>query len=565
MKNKRGQPKGNPAAGLIGIITLLMIFYILFLPPEERDALLNDKSSFGSGTSGSDRAISENPSSIGSVSESELLIREFPGVLDYSKRNSYEYNLPAFTLISTTNAQVLESFNNFEVRNGWFDKKTKTIEFEMKDQKNTNNVLLSFITKKHKGTINIKLNGNLVYEYDIESYNPEPITLKSKYLQRDNVLEFEVSQVGAKFWATNIYALEDVKIIGDYTDISKQESQNVFYIKDEENDNLEKATLKFSPDCTPSRVGKLEVNINGETIFYGIPDCGTLNLREFSPRVLEEGKNVVLFKADAGSYLVDLISVETELEGTKSTYYDFEMEDSYFDNVKTAEDRCGDIDGICPDRCEPYEDKDCCFEEYDSGYWCDIETSYERDRCVGYVIESTCNKCESGYEDDKGDIAEDCEDSCGDDDDNFCPTGCSAKYDKDCCFDQLGDQYWCNDLPTSGEDSICEASISSGECDDCTEGYEGEDKDPTCEPTTSGDTEEKLKSKYDVTMKMEFMDNVEDKEADIYINGRLLHMDTRSDKWERNIDIYVETGMNSIKIVPQSKLEIKELTVDIEN
>ena len=40
--NRRAQKihSGSPAAALIGIITILFIFYILFLPPAERKALL---------------------------------------------------------------------------------------------------------------------------------------------------------------------------------------------------------------------------------------------------------------------------------------------------------------------------------------------------------------------------------------------------------------------------------------------------------------------------------------------------------------------------------------------
>ena len=49
IKNKRGQeaPSGSGAATLVGIITLLFIFYILFLPPTEREQLLAEEKAPG--------------------------------------------------------------------------------------------------------------------------------------------------------------------------------------------------------------------------------------------------------------------------------------------------------------------------------------------------------------------------------------------------------------------------------------------------------------------------------------------------------------------------------------
>ena len=46
------------------------------------------------------------------------------------------------------------------------------------DLENTDNAMLSFITTKNKGTVTIKLNGEIIYDYDINTLNVNPIELK---------------------------------------------------------------------------------------------------------------------------------------------------------------------------------------------------------------------------------------------------------------------------------------------------------------------------------------------------------------------------------------------------
>ena len=225
------------------------------------------------------------------------------------------YDIPNVNIFETTNSKVLDTINPISVRNGWFDKRIKIVKFGISDLENTDNVVLSFSAPVRRGILSIKLNGGLIYEYDINSLNVEPIKLKKSLLREDNELEFSVSGVGAKFWRTNEYALENVKIIGDITDLSRQESQNVFTLTDTEYQNLEKAEIRFIPYCSSvANVGVLDVLINGINIFSGTPDCGLLNSYIVPPGVLNAGQNNIVFKTDKGNYLIDRIMVKINLK-----------------------------------------------------------------------------------------------------------------------------------------------------------------------------------------------------------------------------------------------------------
>ncbi len=324
MNNKKAQgTSAASATGFIALVVGLIILYIIFLPPEERAELL-----------GENETVAEEEKEVSVEDEESILLLEYPGRIDYLKEKEYEHDISAFKLYKTINAQELDTINPFIIRHGLFDEVKKEVPFKIKDLKNTENVLLSFTAKKYKGILTIKLNEINIFENEITTSNPKPIKLKKEYLEENNVLEFSVSGTGAKFWSTNIYSFDDIKIVGDVADISRQESKNIFFVSENEKLNLERAKLRFWPECEQEDVGKLNILINYQDVFSGVPDCKTINMYSFSPTVLHKGDNNIVFKTDKGSYLIEQIKITTDLrELTYPTYY-FEINESTYDKIK---------------------------------------------------------------------------------------------------------------------------------------------------------------------------------------------------------------------------------------
>jgi len=326
MNNKKAQgTNAASATGFIALVVGLIILYVIFLPPEERAELL-----------GENKTVEEEDEGISEGEEESILLLEYPGRLDYLKEKEYEHDISPFYLYKTINAQELDTINPFIIRHGLFDEAKKEVPFRISDLKNTENVLLSFTAKQHKGILTIKLNDVNIFESEITTSNPKPIILKKDYLEGNNILEFSVSGTGIRFWSTNVYSLDDIKIVGDVADISKQESKNIFFISENEKLNLERAKLRFLPQCKPEDAGKLDVLINYQEVFSGIPDCGGINVYSFSTNVLHKGDNNIVFKTDKGSYLIEQIKVQTSLrELTYPTYY-FEVNETAFERIKSG-------------------------------------------------------------------------------------------------------------------------------------------------------------------------------------------------------------------------------------
>ena len=319
---------GVNAAVLVAVIGGLIILYILFLPESEREALLEGEDI-------------EKTSKSSSKDNEDILLREFPGRLD-NVEGILDKTIPNIFLFEKTDAKELEKLNPFIVRNGWCDETKRVVSFGIEDMENTATVILSFNAKKHEGILTIKLNNEIIYENEIISETVAPIRLKKNLLRDENTFEFGVSSVGFRFWKTNEYSLDDIKIVGDITDRSKQESRNIFTLTGTELFNVERVDLRFVPYCrNVASVGVLEIFINNREVFSAVPVCEDPYRQPLPLGVLNAGENRLIFKTNKGSYSVEQIKVEFVEKEIRETVYFFEVNQSIIDDIEA-----GDVDVI---------------------------------------------------------------------------------------------------------------------------------------------------------------------------------------------------------------------------
>lgn len=299
---------GLNAAVLVAVIAGLIILYIILLPTAEREKIILSGERAPNATSGN------------------VLLKEFPGSLSTSKGLEEEKKIPNIFLVETTNAKELERINPFIVRSGWFDKRTKRVDFMIDDFDNIDNVLLSFTAKKRKGSLEIRLNNNVIFESELAGDVVEPVRLAKNLLQKTNSLEFSVSSVGFSFWTTNEYSIENARIIGDVTDTSRQQSANVFAVSESEYGNMERASIRFIPYCGSVKdLGLLDIFINNKRLFSAVPVCDNAYKQSVPKSALNSGENNVVFKTGGGSYSVEQIKVSLEYRGPQAKTYYFEI------------------------------------------------------------------------------------------------------------------------------------------------------------------------------------------------------------------------------------------------
>ena len=316
---RKGQ-SGINAAILIAIILGLIVLYVVYLPTSEREKLLLNKTTTDGNGEGDD--------------DDNVLLLEYPKSLDRIGKID-EKEIPNVYLFKSTDAEEIEKINPFVVRNGVFDKKDMITSFSIDNLENVEEVILSFTAKKYKGILTIQLNGKIIYEREITSEIAEPVKLSKSLLDKENSLKFSVSSVGFRFWTTNEYSLENVKITGDITDVTRQKSQNIFSLAQTEYNNLDKVTLKFIPYCKGvADVGMLDISVNNHNIFSAVPVCDDPYKQVIPLGTVNAGENFIVFSTGKGSYSIEQISLNFEVEETKKKIYYFEINESTWEEIE---------------------------------------------------------------------------------------------------------------------------------------------------------------------------------------------------------------------------------------
>ncbi len=317
--NRKAQ-SGSNAAIVIIISVVIMVLYILFLPPADREELLQGSSSAGTVVSSS--------------TSSKTLLVEKPGNLTYFSSNEKEYDFPAFTINTETKGEIIKSKNSLYIKNSVFEKIEEEMSFTI-DPELSDNFILSFNTELGEGTLIIDLNGETIYSGTLSEGNSIPIYLDSQSLTDYNTLRFEASSPGIAFWRYNEYRLRDLKITADVTDISKSQADQSLTIPEREIDRLSKARLRYIPVCIQDQVTNFEVALNNKRLFKGDPDCGVYNYLDLNKEDLAIGTNEFTFKIEKGKILLDRLRLTNSLEEEKYPVYYFEMDDSYFNRIKS--------------------------------------------------------------------------------------------------------------------------------------------------------------------------------------------------------------------------------------
>lgn len=327
MFGTKGQ--GSGAATLVAIITLLIVLYILFIPPESREELLGLNSS-----STSTSSSSSTSSYVHYNKTLSLSCEGVPGRVDYLSQKEIEHNIAVTTVMTKTSASIIKDVGAIYVKDALFSSKEENVSFGINDVGNTKNILLSFVVKKAGGRLIISLNDNEIFNSEVVGENVEPIVLPREFLMGKNVLVFKTSNPGLVFWRTNEFVLEGVKVTADITDVDARESNNVFLVGSSEKNNLDKSSIRFIVDkCGSEDSGRLYVTLNGFDIFKGIPDLNTPLKFEFDGGRLFSGENTLGFRVDSGCYLLDRIVLTSTLKEAFQPFCSFDLSDSEYNDI----------------------------------------------------------------------------------------------------------------------------------------------------------------------------------------------------------------------------------------
>lgn len=344
-RSRRGQ-NASQAAILVALIGGLLVAYILFLPPAQREALLfSDGGTWGGQGQGGNGGVFTGYGAV-------LVMRETPGTLRLLKSPLSEHNVPAATIYTQVNTQAVKEIDSAAIKNGVFARRALDVEFYA-DRRGSNNYLLSFnVDEAGTGRLRVILNGHLVYERPVRERSPAPIPLPVDYLvEGQNHLVIETDDPGLAFWRSNTYYLHSILITADVLDDTEAAVSQQFSISETEFGAMESAQLQFVPECNQQKAGRLIVQLNSKLVrvgpnrteevpnivFNGLPDCGVLFKTDVAKEQLLKGENLLIFASQGGEYVVDRIKVIVRMKQNDYPIYYFNLPREMYDSVDIGE------------------------------------------------------------------------------------------------------------------------------------------------------------------------------------------------------------------------------------
>ncbi len=329
MKGKKGA--GVSAASdvsiLIVIIGLLVVTYIIMLPPAEREELLGD-------------ALDLEEEDGIAVASAKVLLSASPGEVYTYSTNVQTISLEPVHVYKkdTTSTDVLVKglyVNRNFVQNGY-----KEIFFDMEDVDELKSLKLLMLVSEAKGPLAVEFNDRMVYEGQLTSAQM-PITLPlDEVKESNNKLKLYIPMPWWHITSSYYYSLDDVSLIKESSE-EKSSAVRTFLVDRDIADQVNTAELRYYIGCnTVDDHGRLTVSFNKRDVYSDTIFCQYTDERVVPlPRTMFRGResHSLEFSVDKGDYNIDEPRLKVKL--ARSTYptYVFEMDSELWDKI-SAED-----------------------------------------------------------------------------------------------------------------------------------------------------------------------------------------------------------------------------------
>lgn len=279
-------PRGSSVGSLIGVILLIFVFYIVFLPEAERQELLEGTPSPG----------------MPGVTPAEGVLFEASGLRLTVPEVDEVRRFPNAVLEETRVPEMVLQAPPFEVWKGWFSDRVKDFTFFISAPERVEEAHVTFQSPVKRGILRVSVNGYVVYESRVTT--PPLVPIPRQLLRKENVISFEVD---GGFFEKKEYKVSDLKVLVQKFDPKRAMTEYTFSISADEFADIETSRLEFFAQCTQAKAGVLSVVLNGVVISQAVPACDSPNRFDIDHSVLVSGKNSLRFMLDKGRLGVEQV------------------------------------------------------------------------------------------------------------------------------------------------------------------------------------------------------------------------------------------------------------------
>ena len=314
---KKGQSGGDIAV-FIFLLAIFMVIYVLMVPPEVREELLdiNQEPLYNT----SDDIL------ISGVKDT-VLLNEEPGVVKPFDKGKVIHEMNDVALYIKNEPKTSDLAYRLEVSNGLFGEKTQDLSFSIDDLPDVKRVMIYMTVLEGKGNFVVELNGKEIYDNEVGP-GIESIVLPINLLGEYNNVKLKVSN---KIFGKNVYKLSNVKLRETYELENTQEERSII-VGEHENGN---GKLEYHVYCNSAeRSAMFRIYLNDKEINQQILPCvSTLQNVEIDEDDLQEGENIFKFEIDKGDFLFSNIGLSVDSEEGGALKYEFPITSKEYDKL----------------------------------------------------------------------------------------------------------------------------------------------------------------------------------------------------------------------------------------
>ncbi len=313
--NKKG--KDPSVQGLIFLIAVMIVLYVLVLPPCDKCKLLGKNC----------------PDDCEAVSYGKILLQEHPGDIGEIEEDNVRHIFDSANLFGNSDPDSRTLSNSMEIKSGLFGSQDQSLEFRMDELENVDEATLSFAILESRGNLILTLNGKQIFNQEISADIVKEVELPVEYLEEENNLKLKVNPPGFAFWMTNKYSLKDINLNENY---EKSQTSDIleFSISSSERNSIQDSDLDFYIFCRgePGIANIMKVYLNDNLLFSELVPCiNEEHSVDIDEGYFETGVNELEFTVSGGNYLVSDIVIDNEVSGDVYSSYTFYIPEEIYD------------------------------------------------------------------------------------------------------------------------------------------------------------------------------------------------------------------------------------------
>jgi len=338
MRNKKAD--AGAIATFLMLMAVFILFYVLLIPPSERDILLGDEPS------------DSNGGFVG-IDGGDLLLSAFPGRLSPIIDTELVREIGTISLFSKSGKDIIDLAGLFNLKSQFFDEDVKNLFFNIDSPQDLEEVNLIFFVNKAKGDLTIDINGFEIFDGEVRQESL-PIRIPTNLIKKTNNLKFTIK---SGFFSTE-YELSDIKLSITQR-LEKISALRTFSLTGGEKQGLERATLSYFVNCLSLKdQGTITLFLNDRLLFSDFASCDvSYQVIDLPLNRVRTGINNLEFRIDRGDYIIEDASVFFEISERDFPVYNFEVDDT---DYRILFNRCYDE---CVFDCDVTCDSNFCLNQ----------------------------------------------------------------------------------------------------------------------------------------------------------------------------------------------------------